>query len=281
MIVKTSRTDAIIMIAANSKKKTSKPFERKDSAEMSVNNGYTEKKEIHNPKKEISFSPEVIMTETLHHKNYTMEEKRRCWYNQEDFVEIKKEYKKTVVELTKKKKSDVTPEERWYNQEDFVHIKKECKQTVELTKKKKSDGIPKEQQEEYCFRGLENRMYARALARKKNQQKARRAVFKEQEKRRQHLENKEKEQLMRDDAEEEAIATRYSVYSKHCALEAYNMGLMDEAEAFNGDNSKQEKDYNETKTRRKKSHQQRWVSIFSSKFRQHCESFKSYSSRAA
>jgi len=220
---------------------------------MSVNNDYTERKEIHNRKRKISFYPEVIMTETLHHNNYTMEEKIRCWYNREDYVQIKREFK----------------------------------QTVELMEKKEAGGIPAKQQEEHCFRGLENRMYERSLARKRNRKKSQGAVFKGQEIRRQHLESKkEEEQLMRDETEEEAVATRYNFYSKHCALEAYNMGLLDEAEVFNGEKSKQEKvpkkDYNETRTRRKKPQQQQWVSIFSSTFRRkHCESFEGYSSRAA
>jgi len=254
MIIKHSRRNAVIMIATDDRQNCSSPLERKDSAEMSVNNDCNEKKEIHNRKKDVSFDPEVIMTEVIHHKNYTMEEKIRCWYNQEDFAQIKKEFK----------------------------------QTLELMKK--AGGIPKEQRQEYSFRGLENRMYERALARKINRKEARRAVFEEQEIHRQHLENEEEKQLMRNDAEEETIAARYSLYSKRCALKAYSMGLMDEAEAFDEDNPKQErllkKYYNETKTRRKKSQQQKqqqqqWVSIFHSTIRRHCESFRSHLSRAA
>jgi len=244
MILKQSRGNDIIMIGKKNHQNTTMLLERKDSAEMSVNNDYyNDEKNINSRKKNVSFYPEVVMIETLHHKNYTPKEKIRCWYNKEDFVQIKKEAKR-VLELIK------------------------------------AGGIPKDQHDKYCFRGLENRIYQRNFAKKRNRTEARRVVLEKQETHRQNPESEEKEQLIRYCSEEEIIATKYSLCSQHCAREACNMGFMDQLEAFKEDTLKD--DYVEIKTRRKKlqqQQQQQWVSIFSGILRKHCVTFRNYLSR--
>merc|ERR1719223_2638019 len=100
----------------------------------------------------ITFSPVVIMTETLHHKNYTKNEKSQCWYNFEELSQIKEGNKQSVI----------------------------------LTRGGRI------QMQDQCIRGLENRVYESAMTRKRRRNQARMAVFKEQDICRQRTELGEK-----------------------------------------------------------------------------------------
>jgi len=177
-------------------------LEKKYSAEIPVNE-YEKRNDVHttfcNRKDErennrVSFCPEVNMTEILHHKNYTKEEKSRCWYIKYDYVKTKKKLQR-IIQLTN---------------------------TGELEQQE-------EDNDEHYSRGLENHLFERAFERKVIREEARKAVLQEQElqRRRQFEEGQE---VIKDAAE--AIAARCILFSKQCAFEAYNMGLMDEVEAF-------------------------------------------------
>jgi len=218
-------------------------LETKDPAEISM--GYNQKKA-----KRVSFCSEVIVTETLHHKNYTKKEKMKCWYIKSDFSQIKKGFLPTIELM--------------------------------------EAGEP--EQQEHCFRGLENRIIKRALERREIRKEARRAVFREEEFQRIYKEGEEGQALMSD--ADEAIAARYIIFSKYSAFEAYNMGLMDEVEAFRIAEIRQERTIatlvtNETKAllknytlggkkRRRESQQHNSRLPLSFLFREHGRSFQSY-----
>jgi len=180
-------------------------MERKESPEMSIKRIAYETPEesvcclrdedarILTRRKRVFFYPEVIMIETLHHKNYTKEEKMRCWYSKStddsDFMEMKKELQRTI-HLMKK-------------------IMNSTKHTLEEYEKHSKD--------RYSFRGLENRI--NSSKRKLVREGARSSVF-------------QQIQTRNDDDEPASIAEQYCHYAKQCAFEAYDMGLMDEVEAF-------------------------------------------------
>lgn len=120
-----------------------------DSAEMSVDTyqakGFQTMKQIHKGgSRVVSFFPEVIMTETLHHKNYSDTERTACWYSKEEFAEARREFTRTL-KLKKEQKEN-----------EFRH------------------------DEEHCFRGLEFRILDRALQRRNTRTEAWMAVFHEQ-----------------------------------------------------------------------------------------------------
>eukprot|EP00546_Thalassionema_frauenfeldii_P000715 CAMPEP_0178938772 /NCGR_PEP_ID=MMETSP0786-20121207/26515_1 /TAXON_ID=186022 /ORGANISM="Thalassionema frauenfeldii, Strain CCMP 1798" /LENGTH=239 /DNA_ID=CAMNT_0020617525 /DNA_START=6 /DNA_END=726 /DNA_ORIENTATION=+ len=121
-----------------------------DSAEMSVDESqakvFQTMTQIHERRrrKVVSFFPEVIMTETLHHKNYSDTERAACWYSKEDFAEARREYTRTLK------------------------LKKEQKENEFR------------QDEENCFRGLEFRILDRAIQRRNTRTDAWMAVFHEQ-----------------------------------------------------------------------------------------------------
>eukprot|EP00548_Thalassiothrix_antarctica_P018378 CAMPEP_0194195856 /NCGR_PEP_ID=MMETSP0154-20130528/76357_1 /TAXON_ID=1049557 /ORGANISM="Thalassiothrix antarctica, Strain L6-D1" /LENGTH=146 /DNA_ID=CAMNT_0038920411 /DNA_START=418 /DNA_END=854 /DNA_ORIENTATION=- len=80
----------------------------------------------------------------------------------------------------------------------------------------------KHSKDRYSFRGLENRI--NSSKRKLVREGARSSVF-------------QQIQTRNDDDEPASIAEQYCHYAKQCAFEAYDMGLMDEVEAFHIVNS--------------------------------------------
>jgi len=186
------------------RKNSMRGLEGRDSAEIFVNECDKEKnlhRTIHNEKdkkqNKVSFCPEVMMTEVIHHKNYTEGEKMRCWYLKSEQVQMRKEFQQAV----------------------------QLMEADELEQKEHEDN-------EYCSRGLENFVVKRALERRKVIKAARREVFREQVIQRNFQEvGGGKEQGIIRNAEE-AIAARYILFSNYCAFKAYNVGLRDEVTAF-------------------------------------------------
>mmetsp|Transcript_38006 Transcript_38006/g.43393 ORF Transcript_38006/g.43393 Transcript_38006/m.43393 type:complete len:261 (+) Transcript_38006:442-1224(+) len=180
-------------------------LEGKDAAEISVNEYKKDKslpRIIHNHENEeqnrVSFDPEVVITRIIHHEDYTREEKMRYWYPKSEFAQMRKNF----------------------HQIGHLVI------ADELEQKEHRDN-------EHCLRGLENFIDKRALERKKIINKARKEVLREQATQRSLKERKRgrsKQKLIR--SVEEAIAGRYRLLSKYCALEAHNVGLTDEVAAF-------------------------------------------------
>jgi len=140
--------------------------------------------------KRVSFYPMAMVIQTLHHKNYTKGEKIKCWYIKSDFDQMK---------------IDFSP-------------------TIELMEAGETE------QQEHCFRGLENRIVQRLLERKAMRKEALKAVFQEECFQSFHRKNKKGESSGISSAE--AIAVQYTIFSKYSAFEAYNIGLLDEVEAF-------------------------------------------------
>jgi len=77
-----------VVTSANKTIDYSLHIERKDSAEMSVENERTKK----NPKKRVSFAHDVIEIGTLHHRNYTTEERFNSWYIKPDILRMRQNY---------------------------------------------------------------------------------------------------------------------------------------------------------------------------------------------
>mmetsp|Transcript_4260 Transcript_4260/g.4942 ORF Transcript_4260/g.4942 Transcript_4260/m.4942 type:complete len:253 (+) Transcript_4260:93-851(+) len=187
-------------------------MERKESPEMSIKRIAYETPEesvcclrdedarILTRRKRVFFYPEVIMIETLHHKNYTKEEKLRCWYT------------KSTIDS------------------DSMEMKKELQRTVQLMKRIMNspeytlEGSERHSKDQYTFRGLENRI--NPSKRKLIRKEARNAVF------------QQKQTRNDDDGDRTvSISERYSHYTKQCAFEASATGLKDEVEAFRIANS--------------------------------------------
>mmetsp|Transcript_13385 Transcript_13385/g.15356 ORF Transcript_13385/g.15356 Transcript_13385/m.15356 type:complete len:267 (-) Transcript_13385:356-1156(-) len=182
-----------------------KGLERKECAEISVNNNdlkkylhSTIKKQKDKKKGKVSFFPEANVTEVLHHKNYSTEEKVKCWYLKSDFIQIQKEFQ----------------------------------ETVQLMKAGKLEDDRDRDNNKHCFRGLEYQITERAFERRIIVKASRRQVFREQKIQRQHLKQQGgRVQELLGYAEKE-IAVRNVIFSRYCTIQAYNMGLADEAEAF-------------------------------------------------
>jgi len=186
-------------------------LERKDSAEISVNEYHAEKscyciKEEKVGVKVVSFYPEVLMTEVMHHNNYSDEEKMNSWYHQSEFIKIRKEARQTVTRLMKQEVEKEEPEQQDSNDDDL------------------------------CSRGLESYITnEHALKRLGVVKEIRRAVLEKQEMFRRHQNSQYKQGKGQGSIRknnEGAIAAYCVSFSKHCALEAYDMGLRDRIEAY-------------------------------------------------
>lgn len=118
---------------------------RKDSAEISVDG--IKKKAIRKSIKKVTFFPEVVMTETLHHKNYSKEERQSYWYSKADYSRIKREFQETLKLVV----------------------------SGELDQRDDNDA-----EREHCLRGLEIRLFERSMERKEVRAKGRMLVFIEQ-----------------------------------------------------------------------------------------------------
>ena len=103
----------------------------------------------------------------------------------------------------------------WYTRNDAIKIRAEMKHTLDLLKLGEFNG----DSEQHCRRGLEYRIGKGASVRQYNKMKGLLAVLEEQE-------NQNFEQR-RDD---KAIAVAYALATKHCVIEASNMGKMDEVD---------------------------------------------------
>lgn len=80
-------------------------IERKDSAEISVENEGSKK----NPKKRVSFASNVMEIETLHHADYTTEERFRSWYFKADILQMRQDFnygnkKKEIERISERKR---------------------------------------------------------------------------------------------------------------------------------------------------------------------------------
>jgi hypothetical protein len=104
----------------------------------------------------------------------------------------------------------------YYTKNDFERIKADLKLTVRLMElgKLEEDTI------EFCRRGTEYRTPQGARSRALNKEVARGALLDEQE-----------SQWEKDSFDPDALARIYHDSSKHCALEAYELGKRDEEEA--------------------------------------------------
>mmetsp|Transcript_22942 Transcript_22942/g.34803 ORF Transcript_22942/g.34803 Transcript_22942/m.34803 type:complete len:222 (-) Transcript_22942:1985-2650(-) len=118
---------------------------RKDSAEISVDG--MQSKAIRKTIKKVTFFPEVIMTETLHHKNYSKDERQSCWYSKSEYSTIKREFQETL-KLVVSGKLD----QRDDNDTERGH----------------------------CLRGLEIRLFERSVERQSMRAQGRMLVFREQ-----------------------------------------------------------------------------------------------------
>jgi len=154
-------------------------------------------------KKSVSFHPDVIMIEMLHHKNFTDEERRQYWHNKVDLLLIKQDIIPIVYWMRsgiKLSKQDIHDDDDKYD---------ECRD---------------DNDDDYCTRGLEHRVYDRAMERKGHRIQGRDAVLEEQER-----------QLalgmrFRND---NAIAFRYASVSNYCAFKAHEVGILDEIDSYN------------------------------------------------
>jgi len=121
---------------------------------------------------------------------------------------------------------DYTEKERaesWYSKIDFLRTFLEKKLTIGLMKE--GDGkLKKRDRKKYCTRGLENQMPERAKMKANHKTEARLSVFAEQ-----NL------QLSRGIRDQEAIAKRYILTTKYCAVLARQMGIADEINLFNSE----------------------------------------------
>mmetsp|Transcript_26113 Transcript_26113/g.39515 ORF Transcript_26113/g.39515 Transcript_26113/m.39515 type:complete len:195 (-) Transcript_26113:183-767(-) len=122
-------------------------LELEDYAEIIVNDCKksdvekdTERKEIVNEKR-VSFKTIVSFSETMHHKDYTDEERQNCWYSKSDMCKIREEYSRTVGLMRSGRPFDP---------------------------------------EQYCSRGLEKFLSKRKAMRKMCRSQAWTAVFREQ-----------------------------------------------------------------------------------------------------
>jgi len=172
-----------------------KGLERKDSAEIAVNKQEkTRENQQRDVTKVVSFNSEVLITDTLHRKNYT-----------------------------EKEKSDY-----WYIKSRFTNTKKSLHRVMQLMM---ADKFERQNFDTHFFPGLESHQsFKGLLERRKLRKEAIKAVFEEQEL--QHRSMEEEKGTIKQERIEEAIAARYLLFSKQCAFEAYNLGLMDEVEAF-------------------------------------------------
>jgi len=251
MIIKRSISNSSIIVPSNNGNNSPVILERKDSedsAEITVNNNLVQKgTRIHARKKKITFSPEVIMTETFHHKNYTKSEKKKCWYNLEDFSQIKQENKESVI----------------------------------LTKGGRI------QMQDHCFRGLENRVYESAMLRKRRRYQARMAVFEEQEMYRQRAEFAEglflkdaEEKAIAARYNSQSNACAYEAYNRglmdemEASKEHYNKKLKPVSATTSSEVPRTGKNINICA--HKKQQHKPLVYVFSNLLKKHKQSFESY-----
>jgi len=112
------------------------PRDRNDSAEFFVN----EKKKI--PRKKVSFCSDVYVCKVLHHKDYTREERKKCWYPKKKLNRMKKElHYNTVQYMMMNSREDTN----------------------------------------FCFRGLENRFGEEAFERRAIRTESQRLILEKQQ----------------------------------------------------------------------------------------------------
>mmetsp|Transcript_30881 Transcript_30881/g.46890 ORF Transcript_30881/g.46890 Transcript_30881/m.46890 type:complete len:236 (+) Transcript_30881:123-830(+) len=161
---------------------------------------------------------------------------KTSYYVKEEEQEIEKDVTKKRVSfyphldmLETINRSNYSTDEKvkcWYTASDIAEMRKEFQRTINVIKFGEEQEYYREN-EHFCPRGLEAHLVdGRALERKSLRSAARQAVLLEQASSR-HVSM----------SVEEAIAARYMALSKQCAFEAYNVGLMDEVEAFSKDNN--------------------------------------------
>lgn len=165
-----------------------KSWERSSSAEIEVND--TKEKVIHQAlssrskscQRKVTFSENIIIYATLHKSKYTKKEKENTWYSKKDLANIKKENQPTV------------------------DLMRSCEINNDT--------------EQHCTRGLEHRVYDRALERKGLRLRAKLAVFEAQA------------VVERKPNKADAIAFQYTMACEGCSFQAHKVGLIDELQAF-------------------------------------------------
>jgi len=167
---------------------------------LSINSGKRSSSDEDKKKKVVSFNLKVITTGILHRNNYTEEEKRQCWYTESDVLRIK---------------GSIEP---------IVRLMKSGELKQHNNKQHNNNNNEKDEEEIYCTRGLEHRVYDRAMERRGHRMKGRIAVLEEQD--RQIMLHG----LFSFSNGDDEIACRYALVSKYCAFKAHEVGIMDEDE---------------------------------------------------
>eukprot|EP00546_Thalassionema_frauenfeldii_P007468 CAMPEP_0178914590 /NCGR_PEP_ID=MMETSP0786-20121207/11516_1 /TAXON_ID=186022 /ORGANISM="Thalassionema frauenfeldii, Strain CCMP 1798" /LENGTH=216 /DNA_ID=CAMNT_0020587527 /DNA_START=109 /DNA_END=759 /DNA_ORIENTATION=+ len=131
----------------------------------------------------VSFFPQIFVFEVDHHSSYAEEEHQNTWYNKSELVELRQKNLPTIRLMR--------------------------------------SGALKNDTEEHCVRGLEHRVYDRAMERKAIRIRAREAVFEEQDL-----------QEWSESKDPEGLAQCYIEASNPCSFQAHKIGLLDELQAF-------------------------------------------------
>jgi len=142
-------------------------------------------------RRKVTFSCTVEVTEILHYKEYTREEKKSCWYTLRDIARIK---------------------------ERNVHIAKLFR---ENKKEEQVSLLLNDDDEEECSRGLEHRVVPGGG--RKNVRDAARAMVLNEQRNQQKMQESVRNPTM--------IAERYRTISRSCEIKAYRTGLMDQIQA--------------------------------------------------
>eukprot|EP00547_Thalassionema_nitzschioides_P007611 CAMPEP_0194209568 /NCGR_PEP_ID=MMETSP0156-20130528/7649_1 /TAXON_ID=33649 /ORGANISM="Thalassionema nitzschioides, Strain L26-B" /LENGTH=232 /DNA_ID=CAMNT_0038936763 /DNA_START=106 /DNA_END=802 /DNA_ORIENTATION=+ len=158
---------------------------REHSAEIDVRaaRSDTRKRWRANRQTSVSFFPEVVVTEVEHHISYNEEEHHGTWYSKSELVELRRKNLPTIQLMRAGELQNDT--------------------------------------DQHCSRGLEHRVYDRAMERKAIRLRARAAVFEEQDL-----------QQWNEVQKPEEIALCYLEVSNSSAFQAHKNGLMDELQAF-------------------------------------------------
>jgi len=193
--------------------------ERQDSADIFAEDSQSHQKIIiptsNNEEKKVSFSSKIpAIIETMHHTDYTEEEKLRCWYCKADLIQMKREFHVCIKLKEKKKESSERLEQQ---EQKYRHNREHCNNKEQYFGSSQVD--------------LENNTSERIVQRRIFRTEAWRAVLQEQGM-----------QMNRGLKNVGAIAARYTLVSKQCAFEAYNTGLTDEVEAFRNDDDDNDDD---------------------------------------
>eukprot|EP00547_Thalassionema_nitzschioides_P004633 CAMPEP_0194211616 /NCGR_PEP_ID=MMETSP0156-20130528/10701_1 /TAXON_ID=33649 /ORGANISM="Thalassionema nitzschioides, Strain L26-B" /LENGTH=190 /DNA_ID=CAMNT_0038939225 /DNA_START=4 /DNA_END=573 /DNA_ORIENTATION=- len=131
----------------------------------------------------VSFCDEVIMAGTLHHSEYSQEERQNYWYRKEEVFRMKQMDKPTIALMRA--------------------------------------GALEQDTDRHCIRGLENRLYSRAIERRRTRKIAQAAVLEEQ-----------CIQWREGYSSSDDIAACYKEATTQCGVRARALAVEDELDAF-------------------------------------------------